>query len=104
MPLDIVHVLIDMLAAAVEFGRVNLHDQGLAAVGRQGDPGRERHPIVGVDDVEFLRFGDLHHAHRIPVDLFADVGAIGGGTLGRFLRHAGSGGCRRADRGLPCRP
>ena len=35
LALDVVHVLIDMLAAAVELGGVNLHDQRLAAVGGQ---------------------------------------------------------------------
>ena len=84
MAFDVINVLVDVLAAAVELGRVDLDDQGFAAAGRQGHAGREGHPVVGVDQVEYFAFSQVDHAVGKMLHFRVDVGAVIGVPV-RFL-------------------
>src|SRR5699024_10551175 len=71
-PFDVVHRLIDVFAAAVEFGGVHVHHQRFARHGLGGHAGIIGEPVVGVDDVECSGqvAGDLRSNDGVVVDLF----------------------------------
>jgi len=65
-----------VLAAAVELGRVDVGDEGLARRLRGGDAGRVGHPVVGVNDVELLAGRDSAHDVGVARDLGEEIRAV----------------------------
>ena len=75
---DVVDALIDVQAGAVEFGAVNVNDQRHAFEAGDGQAGGERHPIVGVNDVEGFAAGDFGGQRGVALDLGEHVAGIRG--------------------------
>ena len=67
--LDLVDLLVDMLAAAVKFRRMNLNHQRFAAHRRRRHPRRKSHPVVGMDHVETLTHRQPRRRLGIAIDL-----------------------------------
>ncbi len=76
MALDIVDVLVDVLATAIELRRVDLDHEGFAALLGQGHAGRKRHPVVRVDQIEMLGQSQGQDLSGITSHLRIDVRAI----------------------------
>ncbi len=88
-PFNVVDVLIDMLAAAVEFRRMHVNHQGFAGPGDQRNAGRKRHPVVGMDEVVFFGLGQLEHALGVALDLGQQIRSVVRGPQSHVLAQIG---------------
>ncbi len=53
---DVINHLVYMLAAAVEFCRMHVHNQRSSTYSRHGNSRRIGHPVMGVDNIKLLIF------------------------------------------------
>ena len=90
---DVVDALIDVHAAAVELGGVNVNDQRHALDARDGQAGGEGHPVVGVNDVERFLSGDLGGEHGVALHFGEQIAGVmrAGAGRGRRARRLGCG-------------
>ncbi|MBA7634969.1 hypothetical protein ES703_42568 [subsurface metagenome] len=76
--LDVVNHLVDVLATSVEFGGMDVHNQGFAAACCHLDSGGICHPVMGMHDVKFLIFGQFGGDGCVTVDLGVHITGVVG--------------------------